>query len=173
MDYESLIADLQKISQMNSISHYKRDVCAAAAAALSTLQAKNEKLRAELESVRAERNAAEALLAERSGVTGSAPITTAFGIPLERLRELAQADREGRVRIAGRPPLEDECCGNCGHFRRIAGTRRGDCSVHGYIKNRLGQEDRSRGRFTPFQSRKACRQFQRRTDDDGRSDPEG
>lgn len=93
MDYESLIADLQKISQMNSISHYKRDVCAAAAAALSTLQAKNEKLRAELESVRAERNAAEALLAERSGVTGSAPITTAFGVPLERIRELVEADR--------------------------------------------------------------------------------
>lgn len=92
---------------------------------------------------------------------------------LGRLQELMEADRESRVRIAGRPPLEDECCGNCGHFRRIAGTRRGDCSVHGYIKNRLGQEDRSRGRFTPFQSRKACRKFQRRTDDDGRSDPEG
>ena len=48
MDYESLIADLQKISQMNSISHYKRDVCAAAATALATLQAENERLRAEL-----------------------------------------------------------------------------------------------------------------------------
>ena len=54
MDYESLIADLQKISQMNSISHYKRDVCAAAAAALSTIQAENEKLRAELEEVKRE-----------------------------------------------------------------------------------------------------------------------
>lgn len=57
MDYESLIADLQKISQMNSISHYKRDVCAAAATALSTLQAENEKLRAELERVKVERDA--------------------------------------------------------------------------------------------------------------------
>lgn len=45
MDYESLIADLQKISQMNSISHYKRDVCAAAATALSALQAENAQLR--------------------------------------------------------------------------------------------------------------------------------
>lgn len=92
---------------------------------------------------------------------------------LDRLRVLMEADRDGLVRIARRPPLENECCGNCGHFQRITGTRRGDCTVQGYIKNRLGQEDRSRGRFTPFQSRKACRQFQRRTDDDGRSDPEG
>lgn len=45
MDYESLIADLQKISQMNSISHYKRDVCAAAATAISTLQIENQALR--------------------------------------------------------------------------------------------------------------------------------
>lgn len=57
MDYESLIADLQKISQMNSISHYKRDVCAAAATALSTLQAENSRLRAELEYEREHANA--------------------------------------------------------------------------------------------------------------------
>ena len=49
MDIEKLIADLQEISQKNSISHYKRDRCAAAATALSTLQAENEKLRAELD----------------------------------------------------------------------------------------------------------------------------
>ena len=57
MDYESLIADLQKISQMNSISHYKRDVCAAAATALSTLQAENARLRADLEYEREHANA--------------------------------------------------------------------------------------------------------------------
>lgn len=49
MDIENLIADLQEISQKNSISHYKRDRCAAAATALSTLQAENEKLRDEVE----------------------------------------------------------------------------------------------------------------------------
>lgn len=54
MDIENLIADLQEISQKNSISHYKRDRCAAAATALSTLQAENEKLRAELEQAGAE-----------------------------------------------------------------------------------------------------------------------
>ena len=48
MDINQLIADLQEISQKNSISHYKRDRCAAAATALSTLQAENAKLRAEL-----------------------------------------------------------------------------------------------------------------------------
>ena len=108
MDYESLIADLQKISQMNSISHYKRDVCAAAATALSTLQienqalrnaangfkAENEKLRADLARVTAERDAAQALLAEISGAIGSAPITATHGVPLERIRELVEADRE-------------------------------------------------------------------------------
>lgn len=86
---------------------------------------------------------------------------------LDRLRELMEADRESRVRIAGRPPLESECCGNCGHFQRITGTARGDCAVREYTGKPW------RGKFTPCQSRKACRQFQRRTDDDGRSDPEG
>ena len=91
----------------------------------------------------------------------------------DRLRALMEADRDGLVRIARRPPLESECCGNCGHFQRITGTARGDCAVREYTKNHWGQEDRKRGKFTPSQSRKACRQFQRRTDDDGRSDPEG
>ena len=54
MDIEDLIADLQEISQKNSISHYKRDRCAAAATALSTLQAENEKRQDELEQARAE-----------------------------------------------------------------------------------------------------------------------
>ena len=85
---------------------------------------------------------------------------------LGRLRELMEADRESRVRIAGRPPLENECCGNCGHFQRITGTARGDCAVREYTGKPW------RGKFTPCQSRKACRQFQRRIDD-GRSDSEG
>ena len=63
-----------------------------ASTALSTLRAENEKLRAELEQVKAERDAAQSLLAERIGVRGAEPITTAFGLPLDRLRELAQAD---------------------------------------------------------------------------------
>ena len=85
---------------------------------------------------------------------------------LDRLRALMKADREGLVRIARRPPLEDECCGNCGHFRRITGTARGDCAVREYTGKPW------RGKFTPCQSRKACRQFQRRTEEHGRSDSE-
>lgn len=91
---------------------------------------------------------------------------------LDRLRALMEADRDGLVRIAKRPPLENECCGNCGHFQRITGTARGDCAVREYTKNHWGQEDRKRGKFTPSQSRKACRQFQRRTEEHGRTDSE-
>ena len=104
--------------------------CKDAATALSTLQAENEKLRAEVESlkkgycagcsipavkaeqirdltdapklraeleqVKMECDAAKSTLAERIGVRGAEPITTAFGLPIDRLRELAKADREGR-----------------------------------------------------------------------------
>lgn len=76
-----------------------QDALRDAATALSTLQAENEKLRAELEQVRRERDAAQSLLAERIGVRGAEPITTAFGLPIDRLRELAQADREGRCAV--------------------------------------------------------------------------
>ena len=48
MDINQLITDLQEISQKNSISHYKRDRCAAAATALSTLQAENEEMQKKL-----------------------------------------------------------------------------------------------------------------------------
>lgn len=92
---------------------------------------------------------------------------------LDRLRVLMEADRDGLVRIAKRPILERECCGNCAHFQRIAGTARGDCAVREYIRNHWGQEDRKRGKFTPSQSRKACQQFQRRAEERGRTDPKG
>ena len=109
----------------------QEDVLDNAATALSTLQAENEKLRneverqrrsaddrkhlyenaeraymkvvAELEQVKRERDAAQSLLAERIGVRGAEPITTAFGLPIDRLRELAQADREGRCVV---PPCK-------------------------------------------------------------------
>ncbi len=100
MGIETLIKRLNQYSQ--SLIAYKlgadfADACMDAATALSTLQTENKKLRAELEQVRWERDAAQSLLAERIGVRGAEPITTAFGLPIDRLRELAQADREGKI----------------------------------------------------------------------------
>ena len=123
MDSEKLIERLRTESlYADKASLEIMDLCMDAATALSTLQAENAQLRADLEyerehanayheecgqweaeneklyanlaRVTAERDAAQALLAEISGVIGSAPITTAFGIPLDRLRELVEADRE-------------------------------------------------------------------------------
>ena len=98
MGIETLIKRLNQYSQ--SLIAYKlgadfADACMDAAAVLSTLQTENKKLRAELEKVMRERDAAQSLLAERIGVIGAEPITTAFGLPIDRLRELAQADKEG------------------------------------------------------------------------------
>lgn len=97
MDIEKLIERLRTESlYADKASLEIMDLCMEAAAALATLQAENEKLRAELEQVKRERDAAQSLLAERIGATGAEPITTAFGLPLARIRELAEADREGR-----------------------------------------------------------------------------
>ena len=92
MDIEKLIEQLNARGLGNGSSlGYHCGLFDDAATALSTLQAENEKLRAELEQVKAERDAAQSLLAERIGVRGAWPITTAFGLPLDHLRELAQA----------------------------------------------------------------------------------
>ena len=118
MDIEKLIDRLgENTDCWTDKVHGYADLRLDAATALSTLQAENERLRSDLrrfqterdtllaanqhlmaerEQLTAERDAAQALLAERSGVTGSAPITTAFGVPLDRLRELVKADRDGR-----------------------------------------------------------------------------
>lgn len=82
MDYDKLIERLRKEAYGSDIE----ELLLEAATAIETLWA-------DLARVTAERNAAQALLAEISSVIGSAPITTAFGIPLERIRELVEADR--------------------------------------------------------------------------------
>lgn len=127
MDIEKLVEDLRIACAGN-----QHNIMGVAATALSTLQAENaqlraeleyerehanayyeecgqweaenEKLRAELEQVKRERDAAKSTLAERIGVRGAEPITTAFGLPIDRLRELAKADREGRCVV-----LEKRC----------------------------------------------------------------
>lgn len=98
MDVEKLIERLRTESlYADKASLEIMDLCMDAAAALATLQTENKKLRAELEQARWERDAAQSLLAERIGVRGAEPITTAFGLPIDRLRELAEADREGKI----------------------------------------------------------------------------
>lgn len=119
MDIEKLIERLRKEAYGSDIE----ELLLEAATAIETLRAENVKLQyeeerqrrsaddmrhlyenaeraytkvqADLARVTAERDAAQALLAERSGVIGSAPITTAFGIPLDRLKELVEV-RHGR-----------------------------------------------------------------------------
>ena len=93
-DIEKLVEDLRIACAGN-----QHNIMGVAATTLSMLQVENEKLRAELEQVKRERDAAKSTLAERIGVRGAEPITTAFGLPIDRLRELAKADREGRCMV--------------------------------------------------------------------------
>ena len=77
-----------------------------------------------------------------------------------RVRELVEADREGRIKIY--PKAENNTCGACRHFHRIAGRRCGTCDVQSQYRDRYGREDDRRGTFTPSQSRKACKRFEHR-----------
>ena len=82
------------------------------------------------------------------------------GIPDDRLRELVEADRAGRVKILS--STTGMTCGACDHFKRIPGTCRGRCSERPYCRNKYGHTDERRGEFTPSQSRIACKMFDRR-----------
>lgn len=74
---------------------------------------------------------------------------------IDRLRELVEADKQGRVKIY--PKSENSTCGACGHFHRIAGTRRGTCDVKPFATTRRGA---SWGyEFVASQSRKACKLY--------------
>lgn len=119
-------------------------------------------LRAELEQVKRERDAAQVTLAETSGLAGGV-VQTLFGVPLERMRELAKAELEGRIvlRSAG----AGKKCGSCGNFHRIPGTKRGTCAIRQWERNRLGQTEHWRHSFTPSQSYGACRYYIPREDD--------
>ena len=55
-----------------------------------------KQLRAELERVKAELDAARELLAEYSGVDFCKTIKTCFGYPLDKVQQLVEADKEGR-----------------------------------------------------------------------------
>ena len=116
----------------------------------------------ELEKVKRERDAAQVTLAETSGLAGGV-VQTLFGVPLERMRELAKAELEGRIvlRSAG----AGKKCGSCGNFHRIPGTKWGTCAIRQWERNRLGQTEHWRHSFTPSQSYGACRDYIPREDD--------
>lgn len=65
------------------------------------------------------------------------------GTGLDRLRELAQADKEGRIRIlsAGK----GKSCGTCANFQPVPGHKCGDCKARKY--------------FRASQSRRACSMY--------------
>lgn len=70
-------------------------------AAVNVMRKRCEKtiaeLRAELRRVTAERDAAQRLLAEHTGVVGMEKVTTCFGCPLDKVLELVLAYRDGRI----------------------------------------------------------------------------
>ncbi len=160
MDIETLLKELRR-AERYCLNDYSR-MAGDAVIALSTLQTENEKLQAELEQVKWERDAAQVTLAETSGLAGGV-VQTLFGVPLERMRELAKAELEGRIvlRSAG----AGKKCGSCGNFHRIPGTKRGTCAIRQWERNRLGQTEHWRHSFTPSQSYGACRDYIPREDD--------
>lgn len=78
---------------------------------------------------------------------------------LERLRELVEADREGRVRFVSK--VSGDVCGTCKHFGRFSGRKMGACRVKKFAQDRRGREDRSR-EFVTSQSRRACKKYEPR-----------
>ena len=73
-----------------------------------------------------------------------------------RLKELAEADKDGRVRIM--PESQNETCGNCDNFKRESGTRHGLCAKRPHPRNRYGKIDRSR-KFIVYQNTQSCKLY--------------
>ena len=73
-----------------------------------------------------------------------------------RLRELAEADKDGRVRII--PESQNETCGHCYSFERESGTRHGLCAKRPHPCNRYGKIDRSK-KFIVYQTTQSCKLY--------------
>lgn len=155
MDIEKLIEQLRTESlYADKASLEIMDLCMDAATGLSTLQT-------ELDQVKRERDAARAALAEQTGLADGS-VRTLFGVPLDRMRELAKAELAGRIvlRSAG----AGKKCGSCGHWHRIHDTRRGTCDVRRWLRDRYGASEPGTA-FIPTQSYGACRDYIPREDD--------
>lgn len=79
---------------------------------------------------------------------------------LERVKELALADREGRVKIL--EEYRGEVCGTCEHYKQVHGTKHGTCDVRKWPRDRWGREWDKCGRFMPNGSRRACKDWKRK-----------
>lgn len=76
---------------------------------------------------------------------------------LGRLRELVEAEQEGRVRFV--PKVSGAVCGTCKHFERFSGRKMGTCGVKKYASDRHRREDKSRA-FVTSQANKACKRYE-------------
>ena len=106
--------------------------------------------------LRAELEASQAALAEQAKVAGGS-VRTVFGVSLDRMQELAQAELEGRIML--RSAGSGKKCGSCVHWHRISETKRGTCDVRQWERNRRGHMEPWRHSFTPAQSYGACRYY--------------
>ena len=81
-------------------------------------------------------------------------LETLNNTPISRLVELAEADKDGRVRIM--PESQNDTGGNCDNFKRESGTRHGWCAKRPHPRNRYGKIDRSR-KFIVYQNTQSCK----------------
>ena len=180
MDIEKLIERLSKYSEPVIAYKLDADFAASITDAISELRCKCDgcsvpattaemirdlndapKLRAENEKLRAALEAARAALAELTGLADGS-VQTLFGAPLDRMRELAQAELAGRIVLLSAGAGKK--CGSCGHWHRIHDTRRGTCDVRRWLRDRYGASEPGTA-FIPTQSYGACRDYIPREDD--------
>lgn len=83
-------------------------------------------------------------------------LETLNNTPISRLVELAEADKDGRVRII--PESQNETCGHCYSFERESGTRHGLCAKRPHPRNRYGEIDRSK-KFIVYQNTQSCKLY--------------
>ena len=74
----------------------------------------------------------------------------------DRLRELAEADKAGRIRII--PESQNGACGCCWYFEREPGTKHGTCAKRPHPRDRYGKVERSK-KFIVSQSTQSCRLY--------------
>ena len=74
----------------------------------------------------------------------------------DRLRALAEADKDGRIRII--PESQNGACGCCWYFEREPGTKHGTCAKRPHPRDRYGKIDRSK-QFIVSQSTQSCRLY--------------